>query len=105
MATEGSDKPDLTGNWVLERNDENFDKYLQALGMNWFVRKMVSMATVKTDISKDGDKIEIKIQWVHTPMLLHTEKYANHDPMWKRWSSTGIEQSNSQQDKEEYTER
>ncbi|KAJ8044628.1 Myelin P2 protein [Holothuria leucospilota] len=56
---EESTKPDLTGHWVLDHNDENFDNYLQALGLSWFVRKMIGMASVTVDISKEDDKIEI----------------------------------------------
>lgn len=61
MADE-STKPDLTGHWVLDHNDENFDNYLQALGLGWFVRKMIGMASVSVDISMDNDKIEINTQ-------------------------------------------
>ncbi|PIK38831.1 hypothetical protein BSL78_24335 [Apostichopus japonicus] len=61
---DSSEKPDLTGHWVLERNDENFDKYLQAVGLNWFVRKIIAKANVSIDITTEGDKIEIR---THTP--------------------------------------
>lgn len=39
------------GTWKIDRSD-NFDEYLSARGVNWFVRKMIALATVSKTFEK-----------------------------------------------------
>nr|XP_054757912.1 cellular retinoic acid-binding protein 1-like [Lytechinus pictus] len=53
--------PNFSGYWKLTKNDENFEKYLQANGVNFMLRKVIKSATVYQDIEQDGNQFKIKI--------------------------------------------
>ena len=52
---------DFNGQWKLDRNDENFEKFIQEMGINFFVRKVMLVVYPTTIIKQDGDKFEIKM--------------------------------------------
>eukprot|EP00057_Strongylocentrotus_purpuratus_P029962 XP_780326.2 PREDICTED: uncharacterized protein LOC574837 [Strongylocentrotus purpuratus] len=60
MASSGK-LPDMSGYWKLKKNDENFEKYLQANGINFVLRKVIKSATMYQDIEQDGNQFKIKI--------------------------------------------
>ncbi|XP_072165925.1 fatty acid-binding protein-like [Diadema setosum] len=62
MAAEGEAQvPNFTGYWKLERNDENFDKYLQEVGVNFVMRKVIKNASMYQDIEQDGNNFKLKV--------------------------------------------
>ncbi|KAI1698190.1 fatty acid-binding protein like protein 1 [Ditylenchus destructor] len=43
------------GKWELVRNDDNFDKYLEAKGYNWLYRKLIGMSSWTVILTKKSD--------------------------------------------------
>ncbi len=50
---------DFNGQWKLDRNDENFEKFIQEMGINFLVRKVLLVVYPTMIIKQDGDKFEI----------------------------------------------
>jgi len=50
---------DFTGKYKLTESD-NFDKFLQELGVNFVLRNLAKTSTPVVEITKDGDKYSLK---------------------------------------------
>ncbi|KAK6186367.1 hypothetical protein SNE40_008415 [Patella caerulea] len=50
----------LLGNWKLEKN-ENWDELMEAMGVNFVLRKVASKITIYQEIVQNGDNWEINM--------------------------------------------
>ncbi|XP_072044202.1 fatty acid-binding protein homolog 6-like [Amphiura filiformis] len=50
---------DFSGQWKLDRNDENFEKFVQEMGINFVFRKVMGVVRPTMGIKQDGDTFEI----------------------------------------------
>ena len=63
----------FSGTWKLERNDENFDKFWQAVGVNFIGRKMMGVVKPTMVIQQNGNDFVITTQ---TPKSTNSTKFS-----------------------------
>ncbi|CAH1248660.1 sodium/calcium exchanger regulatory protein 1-like isoform X3 [Branchiostoma lanceolatum] len=75
---------DFNGKWKLV-DSENFDAYLQAVGVNFMIRQMAKAVTPRQEIQQNGDNFVIKSSGFQTKVTNFTigEEFEDDSPIGK----------------------
>jgi len=73
----------MTGRFKLYDSD-NYDEFMEALGIGWFNRQLALSLTPSHQISQDGDTVSLAIStllWSNTVKFQLDEKYDEKNPL------------------------
>ncbi|XP_078664924.1 fatty acid-binding protein-like isoform X2 [Branchiostoma floridae x Branchiostoma belcheri] len=75
---------DFNGKWKLVDSD-NFDAYLQAVGVNFMIRQLAKAATPRQEVQQNGDNFVITSSGLQTKVTTFTigEEFEDDSPIGK----------------------